>query len=315
MVTAVVPESEFIEMVERHGVNKTAEILGVSSRSANLRRRNIERLRGVVIKVDNKRSPTKNVEPHPARIEVSLENGNVLIGSDSHYWPGVISVSHRAFVLFNRKYKPKIVIKNGDELDFPLISRFSPIGWEKRPQVVDEIEHASERLDEIRKANPNAKYLWPLGNHDGRYETRLATQAPEYAKIKGVHLKDHFPGWQPCWSVWINGNVVVKHRFRGGIHATRNNTLHAGMSIITGHLHSQKISPYSDYKGTRWGVDAGTMADPYGPQFLDYTEDNPKDWRQGFCWLTFKDGALLDPETVRVWDDNHVVFRGELVRV
>ena len=149
---------------------------------------------------------------------------------------------------------------------------------------------------------------------NSRYETRLATIAPEFAKIHGFHLKDHFPEWEPCWSVWINDDVVVKHRFKGGIHAPWNNTIYAGRTMVTGHLHSQKVMPFTDYNGTRWGVDAGTMADPDGPQF-EYLEDNPRNWRQGFCILTFKNGVLLQPELVRVHAPNVLDFRGELINI
>ena len=109
--------------------------------------------------------------------------------------------------------------------------------------------------------------------------------------------------------------MVIKHRYKGGIHATHNNTLWAGKTVVTGHLHSLKVTPFSDYNGIRWGVDTGTLADPYGPQFENYTEQNPANWRSGFVVLTFKDGTLLDPEIVRVVGERKVSFRGEVVRV
>ena len=84
--------------------------------------------------------------------------------------------------------------------------------------------------------------------------------------------------------------------------------------MVSGHLHSQKITPYTDYNGTRWGVDSGTMADIYGPQFL-YAEDNPRNWRSGFAIITFRQGILMTPELVRVVDKDHVDFRGELIKV
>src|SRR5690606_36438850 len=131
--------------------------------------------------------------------------------------PSTRTTAHRAFVRSGRGFQPKAVIRSGDALDGARISRHAPIGWENRPQVVDELEACKERMGEIERAAPNAKRFWPLGNHDGRFETRLATVAPEYARIHGFHLKDHLPYWQPCWSVWINDDVVIKHRFKSGI--------------------------------------------------------------------------------------------------
>lgn len=283
------------------------------------------RSRGHGLRVNDKRSPYhgesetwghwQHLDQHPGVIPLEIENGIVLIGSDSHYHPDIISTAHRAFVRFCKELKPKIVIKNGDELDGARISRYAPIGWEKRPTLIQEIEAVKERLSEIEAACVGAEKIWPCGNHDARFETRLATLAPEYAKINGVHLKDHFPQWKPCWQTLLNKTVVVKHRMKGGIHATRNNTLLAGKSIFTGHLHSLKIAPHTDYNGTRWGGDCGTLADPYGEQFYNYTETNPLDWRSGFVVLTFCRGEMLWPEVVFVKGPGVVDFRGELINV
>lgn len=107
----------------------------------------------------------------------------------------------------------------------------------------------------------------------------------------------------------------MKHRYKGGLHATHNNTMWAGKTMVTGHLHSLKVTPLTDYNGTRWGVDSGTLAEPYGPQFRDYTETNPLNWRPGFVVLTFQSGQLLDPELVRVRSEGEVVFRGKVIEV
>jgi len=75
------------------------------------------------------------------------------------------------------------------------------------------------------------------------------------------------------------------------------------------------VRAVADYSGTvRWGAEHGCLADPYGQQF-SYTEDNPRNWQAGFLVLTFRDGALLQPEIVRVVGDSKVDFRGELVRI
>src|SRR5262249_18428528 len=152
-----------------------------------------------------------------------------LIGSDGHFWPGKKSTATRAFIKFAREQEPRAIILNGDALDFASISRHPPIGWESTPTVQQEIEAGQEIFHEIESAaTRRCKRIWTLGNHDSRFETRIATHAPEFAKVKGIHLQDHFPLWEPAWSAWINDEVVVKHRFKGGIHATHNNTMWAG---------------------------------------------------------------------------------------
>lgn len=260
---------------------------------------------------------------NPARLHLKIEDGMVIVGSDSHYLPGEISTAHKAFLYFCEQFKQQLraVIKNGDELDGATISRHAPIGWEKRPDLVDEIETVKTRLGEIEAIIGAACPLyWPLGNHDARFSTRLAHVAPQYAKVYGVQLKDHFPFWKPCWSLFINDDVVVKHRIKGGIHATRANALNSGRTVITGHLHSLKVAPMTDYNGTRWGVDCGTMMEPgidepWGEQAVNYTEDSPLDWRSGFAILTFHKGRLLWPEVVHVIGKGKVDFRGKVIDV
>lgn len=319
MPRAKVTEDDFIRLFESCGAAETARRLNVAPTNVFQRRRRIEAERGIEIR--NPVIPNKNAWTHvrgyqkPQALHAVVENGVVLVGSDSHYWPGIVSTAHRAFVKFCRTLKPSIVIKNGDELDCARLSPFPAIGWARRPTMRREVETAKLRLREIAKASGVAERYWPLGNHDARFETRLVTFAPDYARRHGVHLGDHFPDWTPCWSVWINGDTVVKHRFKGGLHATTANALWSGKNIVTGHLHACQARPLTDYNGTRWGVDCGTLADIYGPQFNDYLEDNPRNWRSGFAVLTFRNRKMLQPELVLVHDETHVDFRGQLIEV
>ena len=314
----ILPDADFIRLYREIGPEKLAERLGIGRRRVYSRRKRLEARMGEAIPVPpaNAHNSSTRAPVHSGRRHIEVRDGVVLVGSDAHYWPGIVTPAHRAFVRFCKEMSPAVVVMNGDVLDGASISRHPPIGWEKRPSLIDEIEACKDRLGEIEMACPKAARFWTLGNHDARFETRLASVAPEYARVHGVHLKDHFVHWEPCWSVWISDQVVVKHRMRAGIHAPHNNTMWAGMSIITGHLHSLKVQPITDYRGTRYGVDCGTLAGgPGGPQFHDYLEDNPASWRPGFIVLTFRDGRLMWPEIVAVVDEDTVEFRGELLEV
>lgn len=252
---------------------------------------------------------------HNARKHINVTNGTVLVGSDAHYWPGIKSTAHRAFVKFAAELKPEAVVMNGDASDGAQTSRYPRIGWDSRPTVLDELKACQESMGEIEAAARTKKLFWPLGNHDARFETFLAAKVPEFQGVDGFHLKDHFPFWTPCWSVWINDHTVIKHRYKSGIHAPHNNAMWAGKTMVTGHLHSLKVQPLTDYGGTRYGVDCGTLADPSGPQFVDYLEDNPVNWRSGFAVLTFHNGRLLWPEVVHVIGEDQVEFRGQVLSV
>jgi hypothetical protein len=252
-----------------------------------------------------------------ARKHISVGNGIVLVGSDCHYWPGRLATAHLAFCKLSKELRPSAVVINGDGFDGASISRHPRIGWDRKPKVQEELSACVERFGELEEAAGTKALYWPLGNHDARFETFLAAHAPEFEGVDGFQLKDKFPLWTPCWSVWVNNEIVIKHRLKGGIHATHNNTVTAGKTVITGHLHSQKVTPYTDYNGTRWGVDCGMMAEVGGPQFVDYLEDNPVNWRAGFIVLTFWNGKLLTPEMVRVLDEEArlVEFRGQVIEV
>ena len=203
-------------------------------------------------------------------------------------------------------------------MDGARASRFPPIGWENRPQISDEIAECQTRLREIKDAAPKAERIWNAGNHDLRFETRLAICAPEYSNVYGIHLKDHFPDWNTAWSTWINNDVVVKHRFKNGIHAPHNNALWAGKHIVTAHLHSLKIQQITDYNGTRYGVDCGMLGKIFpqtGEQFIDYTEDNALNWRNGFVILTFHNKRLVMPELVFLPNEHEYEFRGKVYKI
>lgn len=319
MTAPVCSDEEFVELWRTHrSVARLSEILGVAKQSIQARRRNMETKYNMRLEAAaSKARFYKHLSPteHSHRRHFEVKDGVVLIFSDAHFWPGVRTTAFRALLMCIREMKPKAIINNGDAFDGASISRYPRIGWDSKPSVIEELKACKERLGEIEDAANGAKLYWPLGNHDARFENRLAQNASEYEGVHGFHLKDHFPAWAPCWSVWINNEVVVKHRLKGGIHATRNNTLNAGKSTFTGHLHQLKVTPLDDYNGTRWGVDTGTLAEPGGPQFTDYTEDGILDWRSGFAVATFHQGEMLWPELVRVKGHNQIDFRGHVIDV
>jgi hypothetical protein len=204
---------------------------------------------------------------------------------------------------------------NGDVFDGASISRYPVSGWGSTPTVKQELEACQERLGEIEEAAKGASLNWTWGNHDMRFNARLAAQVGDtWRGVEGMNLTDHFPRWKFSTSIMVNDTTMIKHRYHNGIHAVYNNTMKAGISVVTGHLHSLKVTPWSDYRGDRYGVDTGTLCDVDGNQF-EYSEDNPKNHRSGFAVLTFVDGKMLPPELCQVWDDDHVVFRGQLIKV
>jgi hypothetical protein len=101
---------------------------------------------GTVLTSPTRGGHVQQLDQHPAAIKLGIQDGHVLIGSDSHYWPGIVSTAHTAFLEFAKEYKPKAIIKNGDEADFPQISRHAPIAWESRPKLSVEIDNLKAML-------------------------------------------------------------------------------------------------------------------------------------------------------------------------
>jgi hypothetical protein len=310
-------DDEFSHTFNSLGPSKTASHYGVGLRTVYERRRRLEARTGVSIK-----SPfaaggvLQELPDYPDHVPLTVKDGTIIVGADAHIWPGERSPALRAFIKFIKDLGPKAVILNGDVMDFPRISRHAPIGWEKNPQASEEIEAAQDALHDIEQAAGNGvRKIWPVGNHDLRFESQIAQHCPEYARIKGIHLYDHFPNWERGWSVEINNWVIVKHRYKSGKHAASNNALNSGRPMITGHLHQQTMSPITDYNGTRDGIELGCLANIYHPAFRNYTENNPRNWVAGFGVFTFRDSVMLPPEFVRVMSKTTVAFRGELIEV
>ena len=307
-------DHEFMQLFATIGAKRTSEMLGTTERNVYGRRERLERAGHLII------APTQQRPTAPGRYNLDIKSGTVIVGSDFHIWPGEPSTCLRAFKKFCADIKPVAVILNGDVMDFPRISRH-PQNWETAPDPQEEIEAAQDHLNDIVQACKRGTHkIWCLGNHDARFEMMIANSAPQYRGIKGVHLSDHFAVWQKAMSCFINegvsgGATMVKHRWKGGMNATRANALNAGVSMVTGHLHSQNVRPLSDYnRHDRYGVDTGCVADKEHRAF-GYTEDSALDWRSGFAILTYKDGVLMPPELVTKMDAKTVWFRGALHRV
>ena len=314
-----ISDQDFIELWKTYqSPTDIAKVTGMSLRNLLRRRRSLEVKYGESLEV-KKPQLHSSTKPSSARKDLGILNGTVIVFSDAHFWPSIHTTAFKGLLWAIKEFQPVAVIANGDIFDGASISRYPRIGWDSTPSVIQELKACELAMGEIeetaKKARHNVNLVWTLGNHDARFENRLAANAPQYEFVKGFSLKDHFPAWHPCWSCWPTDEVVVKHRWKGGIHATHNNTVNAGVSMVTGHLHSLKVTPFDDYNGTRYGVDTGTLADTDGAQFENYLELSPTNWRSGFAILTFHNGRLMWPELVHMWAEGQVEFRGKIYDV
>jgi hypothetical protein len=321
MPHATITDREFANAWREAGGEATAvaKMLGMSVRGIYRKRNAVEAAIGVQLPSagngNGYHRGDAGVEPNDYLQKLTIDGitGTVIVSSDHHYWPNQPpSLAHRALVEVTKELKPKVSILNGDVFDGARLSRFPRNGWEYQPKVRDELEEAKERVAEIRHAYRGAQTFRTIGNHCIRFDRYLATNAGEMEQVAGARLADHLNAWKECVSIFINGHTMIKHRFHGGIHAAYNNTLRAGTNIVTGHTHHLEVRPWADYRGRRYGVQTGAIADIDGPQF-SYTENNPTPWCSGFAVLTFdKSGRLLMPEICEVIE-GAAYFRGQIV--
>ena len=316
-------DTEFIQLWgQLQSAQKVAEHLGINIRAVHLRRRNMEKFYNMSLVASDHRgfkydkNKPKSFSPLK-QINLGIENGTVIVFSDAHFIPAQRTTAFKGLLWAIQEFRPKAIICNGDAFDGSTISRHD-VTDQPQTSVIQELKATQGALCEIEEvakaARHNVKLLFTWGNHDIRFGNRLAQHAPQFKEVQGFKLTDHIPDWDFCWAVWPTEQCIIKHRYKGGVHATHNNTVNAGVSIITGHLHSLKVTPFSDYNGCRYGVDTGTLAETDGPQFT-YAEINPSNHRSGFAVLNFFNGQLLTPELVQKFDEDQIQFRGEVIDV
>lgn len=316
---AACTDDEFIAIWRTFkSTSAVAKHLALERRDVNRRRRRIEKRYAIFLDAESPNAEAFTNTQGFRAIEPNIR-GTVIVFSDAHYWPGEPSVAHKALVRLCRELRPSMVVANGDMLDGARLCRQDPIGWQKSkaPTIKQETEALQERMHEVTlAAGKRCKRRRTIGNHDIRLERMLAMKAPDMEGMPYTKLADFLPEWEESWSVMVNGNTMIKHRWHNGVHATWNNALKSGKNIVTGHLHRLQCTILSDYNGPRWGVDTGTLAE-VGPENVafQYDEDSPRNWASGFAVLTFADdGRLLHPEFCIVLDGTPY-FRGQAVKI
>jgi hypothetical protein len=316
-------DAEFIQLWgQLQSATRMAEHLNIHNRAVHLRRRYIEKTYNLTLNAKDHRGDMYNKNRPKSfsplkQIDLGILDGTVIVFSDAHFIPGQRTTAFKGLLYAIETLKPKAVICNGDAFDGASISRHD-VTDQPQTSVIQELKACQGALGEIEEAakaaRHNVKLIFTWGNHDIRFGNRLAQHAPQFKEVQGFKLTDHIPNWDFCWAVWPTEDVIIKHRYKGGVHATHNNTVNAGVSVVTGHLHSLKVTPFSDYNGCRYGVDTGTLAETDGPQFT-YAELNPSNHRSGFAVLNFHNGKMLWPQLASKFDEDLIDFRGQVIDV
>lgn len=179
-------------------------------------------------------------------IEINLTNADIIVASDVHF-PYQDDKAIEAFIRYVEEKQPKVVILNGDVLDFYKLSRFSKDPAGKNP--AEEIEMCREFLKSVRKVVPNSDIYYVIGNHETRLEKYVLDNAPQIAclvdnvfEIIKVDREDMCV--KGCASLTVNDTFVFKHGTRlgnkSGLSAIKELEAHY-LSGATGHCFSEDV--------------------------------------------------------------------------
>lgn len=123
------------------------------------------------------RSDERSFLPHIVSVDRDTRS---LVLSDLH-----IPYHNRASIIaaidHGRREDCRIVLINGDLLDFHRLSRFQKDPRSRSPK--EEIARTNQFLDALDDAFPKARKIFKLGNHDERYEHYLAARAEELFEV------------------------------------------------------------------------------------------------------------------------------------
>jgi len=321
MPTAYVDANQFAQ-IWLHAENRkdVHERTGITAeRALNRRRRRVEHELGITLpphklvggRINQALIQAKSWPEIGNVVYDRVSDFNILIGSDRHNIPGDTPQAFKAFLHLAEEIKPHIIVINGDWFDFSAIGRFHRIGWQNQPDISEELEDGTDKLNQVKAASPKSRRIFVPGNHDDRFDGIISNRLPQFENVPGHALEHHLKkDWRTCSSLVINDNTIIKHRYHGGIQAAYNNVLRGGQNMVTGHTHRLMIRPWTDYGGTRYGVETGTLSDLWDETFM-WKENNPSDWQPGCVVLNFS-GSRMIPETCPLMVDQHHKYWGKI---
>ena len=209
-----------------------------------------------------------------------------------------------AAVEWGRKFKPDVLLLNGDIIDFHRISR-----WEQRPEKRDtkfEIDQCKELLRWLRHKFPKARFIFKLGNHDERLDKYVYLKAPELWNLEAIQLHNilDFEKYsiervdsQPI----LAGFLPILHGHETGktmtspVNAARGLYLRVRHTALQGHLHQSSNHGDTDLwhsETSCWSQ--GCLCD-LTPEFLRVNR-----WNHGFAAIEVAKDRQFDLHNMKI---------------
>lgn len=150
-----------------------------------------------------------------------------------------------------KRFKPDLLVLNGDIVDFYTASDFNKVG--RGPaRMAEEIKITqAEVLEPILAALPKGcQVVWTAGNHEFRLKRAIALHAPWLKDFPGLTIEEAFEmkklGIRYVDSnnangiFWITPHLVAMHGTFTTMYAARKYCETIGKSVIYGHTHKEQ---------------------------------------------------------------------------
>jgi hypothetical protein len=241
----------------------------------------------------------------PHVVEVARDTRALILG-DLHL-PYHNLAALTAALEHGRRADCRLVVLNGDTLDFHRLSRF-----QKDPRArsaKNEIAAANQLLDALDDLFPKARKIWKDGNHDERYDHYLMASAGEvYELLQGkasldVHLELHERGWE-----YVSekrpihlGQLPLIHGHEyptpvlGPVNAARGLFLRTKDCAMVSHHHQTSEHTETTIRGkmiTTWSI--GCLCDLH-PMYARFNK-----WNHGFAGVELARGGDFQVHNHRI---------------
>jgi predicted phosphodiesterase len=215
-----------------------------------------------------------------------------------------------------RRYKPDILVLNGDIVDFYILSKFVRVGKARQRSLQEEIDYTDQEIIKpILKAVPEGcQIIWIEGNHEFRLRSYLAVKAPEL-ELRSNDIEEQFRmkarGIKYVGSEDGNGiyrltsHLWVMHGKWTQVMAAKKYANAVKGSVIFGHTHHEQV--WRETKALADGdsqvaIGAGCLCDTPKFNSLDHYD-------RGFVagWID-EDSGTFDIDIRRICGKNNTML-------
>lgn len=218
-----------------------------------------------------------------------------------------------------RHAQPDLIVLNGDNLDFPDLSRFAPDSNHFQNVMQATIDRVHEILAQMRASAPDSEIVWLAGNHEERLNKAILKHnmqlwglkrpqaSDDYSWLSVGHLMNleeigvRYISGYPANRFLINDRLQAVHgdrvRSRGSTAPVYANE--EELSTIYGHVHRREAYARTNRMGrVIMGLSYGTWARTDGavPSYGNSVDDEGRvvprqeNWQNGMGVIEYRDG-------------------------